>query len=303
MRGRGLAGTVRSVTMHPVGPGRIAPSAQPGRDGGPAPGSLAAGPPANVPVRRAPRLGLVVALYYLITLVGAGLLLVVQPALGLDPVIIELVQFGPTLGVIAVLLVWRRRWRPPLLTGLTRRPGWRAPVATLAAIAMIFGLILTTYAVLGRDVRYTGPTSIAQPFWLIGLAQLVGACGEEFGWRSFLQPYLRTRFGVASTGVLVGLLWGAWHTPVFAVGPAYAAGFLVATLAMSVIMVVLVEAARGQQLLIAGSFHALINLGLLVLMAEEDGDLTAMFVTAGACAATALVALAVAGPSSRGARR
>ncbi|MFE2166572.1 CPBP family intramembrane glutamic endopeptidase [Streptomyces sp. NPDC059447] len=97
------------------------------------------------------------------------------------------------------------------------------------------------------------------------VAQLVGACGEEVGWRCFLQPLLRTRLGTIAASVTVGVLWGAWHVQVFAQAPAYAVGFLTATVAMSVVLGIALDGLGGwRRLLYAGGFHALVNLGLLL---------------------------------------
>lgn len=38
---------------------------------------------------------------------------------------------------------------------------------------------------------------------------------EEIGWIGFIVPRMRRRFSVLSTGIIVGLLWGAWHFPPF----------------------------------------------------------------------------------------
>ncbi len=38
---------------------------------------------------------------------------------------------------------------------------------------------------------------------------------EEIGWTGFAIPRLRLRYGILSTGVIVGLVWGAWHFPLF----------------------------------------------------------------------------------------
>jgi membrane protease YdiL (CAAX protease family) len=38
---------------------------------------------------------------------------------------------------------------------------------------------------------------------------------EEVGWTGFAIPHLRQRYGVLATGLLVGLVWGAWHFPPF----------------------------------------------------------------------------------------
>lgn len=38
---------------------------------------------------------------------------------------------------------------------------------------------------------------------------------EELGWTGFALPRLRRRFSVLATGLVMGLLWGAWHFPMF----------------------------------------------------------------------------------------
>ena len=37
---------------------------------------------------------------------------------------------------------------------------------------------------------------------------------EELGWTGFAVPRMRLYYGVISTGLIVGLLWGLWHLPV-----------------------------------------------------------------------------------------
>jgi membrane protease YdiL (CAAX protease family) len=49
----------------------------------------------------------------------------------------------------------------------------------------------------------------------IALGLVVGFF-EELGWTGFAQPRLRRRYGVLTTGLVMGLLWGTWHFPMFA---------------------------------------------------------------------------------------
>jgi membrane protease YdiL (CAAX protease family) len=41
----------------------------------------------------------------------------------------------------------------------------------------------------------------------------VFAFGEEVGWRGFLWPLLRTRFGFLLTALAVGTVWWTYHVP------------------------------------------------------------------------------------------
>jgi hypothetical protein len=54
---------------------------------------------------------------------------------------------------------------------------------------------------------------------VIGLAAglMTGLC-EELGWTGFVIPRLRLRYGILTTGLIVGMLWGAWHFPLFSGG-------------------------------------------------------------------------------------
>ncbi len=41
----------------------------------------------------------------------------------------------------------------------------------------------------------------------------IAALGEEIGWRGFLLEIFRHRYGVLSSSVLIGVIWGLWHAP------------------------------------------------------------------------------------------
>ena len=51
---------------------------------------------------------------------------------------------------------------------------------------------------------------------LVGLATALGAgFFEEMGWTGFAIPELRRRYGVLTTGLIVGVLWAVWHLLVY----------------------------------------------------------------------------------------
>lgn len=234
-----------------------------------------------------PRMWAPTTMYVLVVFLAGGVLVAVQSAMGPDPDLLELVQFAPAVAVGAVLLTWRDRWVVPVEVGL-----WR-PDAALAATAagsvlVVLALPATVLVLLGGSVNLSAMPVGSAPIGLLVLAQCVGACGEEIGWRGFLQPYLRGRYSVLVTGVLVGTTWGVWHVEIFTAGIAYAIGFLLSTIAMSVLLAVLLDPVRSGNLLIATLFHAVVNLGLLAFDAEGREPLlwTLMAVGAGCSAAT-----------------
>ncbi len=55
---------------------------------------------------------------------------------------------------------------------------------------------------------------LAQALSYAPLVNTFAALGEEVGWRGFLYPRLKERFGTAKGRLLGGLIWGVWHWPV-----------------------------------------------------------------------------------------
>ncbi|KUM96721.1 abortive phage infection protein [Streptomyces cellostaticus] len=221
--------------------------------------------------------------YLTVAFVAAGGLGAAQPATGIPTEVVQLTQFGPALGVAVAALLWPSRTRG-LLAGPCGPP-WR-PLLTTPFLIIL--LSAAPYALLTSTAHATDPRTLHHPFLLIAFAQLIGACGEEIGWRCFLQPLLRTRFPAVTASAATGLVWGLWHVQVLAQSPAYAAGFLLATVAMSLALGLALEQSGGpHRLLLAGGFHALVNLGMLLFMDEETGRATPMVLFGLACALTA----------------
>ncbi|MFI9203224.1 lysostaphin resistance A-like protein [Streptomyces sp. NPDC053048] len=230
-------------------------------------------------------------LFVAVTFVGAGALGAVQPATGIPGEVVQLTQFGPALGVAAVAL-FRPASVRSLLAGAFRSShgggGRGSGLPLLATALLIITCCVTASGIATGDVRFTPPSELHHPFALIVVAQLIGACGEEIGWRCFLQPLLRTRFGPLTSSIVVGVLWGVWHVQVFAQNPAYAGGFLLGAVSMSVVMGTALERLRSSRLLWAGGFHTLINLGMLLFMDEESGAVLPMVLFGVSCLPAAL---------------
>jgi membrane protease YdiL (CAAX protease family) len=129
----------------------------------------------------------------------------------------------------------------------------------------------------------------------LGWGLIGGGFLEELGWTGFAVPRLRLRSGALITGLVVGLLWGAWHFLIafWSVGAlaaglplgAFVAGFLafyvIALPAYRVLMVWLYD--RTASLFLAMLMHAVLSASTLVFQPEStSGYLTWNLVLAAA---------------------
>ena len=197
-----------------------------------------------------------------------------QTAFGIDPVLIEIVQFAPGFTAVVTVLLFRgsTRWHFEFVPGTFTGGGVVRIGAAAAAAGILILLTVALCAAAGIAIPVTALSTVGPPVAALLVAQFVGACGEELGWRCFLQPTLGTRAGPVTTGVVVGLIWGLWHVQVIALGPWYLLAFLAATVGMSIVLALLLHSRGAPDLLVAGTFHFLINIGLLAVLDEESGN-------------------------------
>jgi len=142
------------------------------------------------------------------------------------------------------------------------------------------------------------------------VAGLMTGFFEELGWTGFAVPVLRLRGGVLTTGLVLGVLWGAWHFPLFSGGDSSGAvpplifvpGLLFTVLpAFRVLMVWIYD--RTGSLLAAMLMHASFTASTLILQPVAIAGVPAMtynlVVAAVLCVVIAAVAMANRGRLSR----
>jgi membrane protease YdiL (CAAX protease family) len=61
----------------------------------------------------------------------------------------------------------------------------------------------------------THPLKILENVVLYTAISLPFAFGEEFGWRGYAQGKLVREFGLVRGLLLLGIIWGFWHTPIY----------------------------------------------------------------------------------------
>jgi membrane protease YdiL (CAAX protease family) len=166
----------------------------------------------------------------------AGIVLVVGPS-GISanslPSDLQIALLYPTMVVgpsVAVLLltglIYGREGFRELRSRLLRwRVGarWYAMALLTAPLAYVASLLVFSLA----SPKFVPSIFTADGKAALVLGAIVGALFvglfEELGWTGFAIPRMRLRHGVLATGLIVGLLWGAWHFLAFFVGVSNAA--------------------------------------------------------------------------------
>lgn len=216
---------------------------------------------------------------------------IIQDVLKLDPMIIQITQFGPTIGVFIILLIWRSHFEIlPIISGLY--PSFSKPLSLLLLITSIIFLCCIIFSFLiGNPINFVNPFNLHQSFLLILIAQLMGAFAEEVGWRGFLQPYLEKKLSVIHAGIIVGLLWGLWHINIFSYGILYTLSFLISAVAMSIILAIMLNSMEKGKIFSAGVFHCMINIGMLLMLRQEEGILVDQIIFTSSCSLLAVIAI------------
>jgi membrane protease YdiL (CAAX protease family) len=125
------------------------------------------------------------------------------------PFVASAMLAGPAVaGILLTVLLSGTKGLGELLSRLLRwHVGARWYVAALLpapalAAAVLFALSLTSPI-------FTAENKAA--ILLAGITAGLTTVFEEVGWTGFVVPRLRRRYGVVATGLIVGVVWGAWH--------------------------------------------------------------------------------------------
>jgi len=177
----------------------------------------------------------------------------------------------------------------PLLAAITLIPrdgGWKGiksffgraldfhikPVYLVIALGLPLVIhVIAHYLALavGLDVAKTlfpsevsvAPIVLAIPYFFLML--ILGGGQEEFGWRGYAQEPLQEKIGVIPASLVIGLIWGIWHLPLwFMAGDLHSAysylAFVMMTTSISIVYAWLYNSS-GKKLIVVIFFHAMSN--------------------------------------------
>jgi membrane protease YdiL (CAAX protease family) len=130
------------------------------------------------------------------------------PFLGLGlfgPMVAAMVVARGEAGGVRALFGQFRQWRTSV--------GWYLAALLLPGAALTLGL---------AAYRIAGGVDVGQWFWIPSdpqriVAMLLIPFTEEIGWRGYALPRLQARLGPLHASLLLGVLWGIWHFPMFVV--------------------------------------------------------------------------------------
>jgi membrane protease YdiL (CAAX protease family) len=191
---------------------------------------------------------------------------------------------GPSLaGIVLTSLVY---WRAGFRNLLARMTRWRVgahwyAVAFLTAPLLYVGVSLALSLTSPEFVSHLFVTSNKASLLLFGIAYgfIGGGLLEELGWTGFAVPtLLRQRYGVLATGIIVGVLWGAYHFIVngwagvsfsgalpVAISLPLALFSTVAQLTAYRVLMVWVYERTGESMLLAMLMHASLSASMLIV--------------------------------------
>lgn len=155
-----------------------------------------------------------------------------------------------------------RRWTHRLTHW---RVGWRWYLAVLTGVPGVLLLATLAWPASWAGARMVSVAALATYLPVLLLQVLTTATAEEPGWRDFALPRLQARFGPLTGTVILGVLWGCWHLPLFLTDwggphPAWtdAALFVTACVPLSLVMTWVFNRS-GESVPLVMVLHASIN--------------------------------------------
>ncbi|MEU8718559.1 type II CAAX endopeptidase family protein [Streptomyces sp. NPDC048663] len=129
----------------------------------------------------------------------------VLPGAYLGPITAALVVTSLTDGR-AGLRTWRKR--------MTRfKVSWRWYLVVVVSVPA--ALTLASIALAGRGPVLPSAAILAVYLPALLVQMITTGLAEEPGWREFAMPRLQSRNGPLTATLVVGILWGGWHLPLF----------------------------------------------------------------------------------------
>jgi hypothetical protein len=247
-----------------------------------------------------------VAAFFILTYGVSWLVWVPMAVAQINHPIYKLGAFGPTL--VALILTGLTAGRSGIKPLLRRLLIWRVHVSWY-----LFSFLITAVGVLiaiglhvwlgGAVPNFNDPSQLYLVIPAFLYVLFTSVVGEELGWRGYALPRLQARYSALEASLILGLIWGAWHLPLFWMTGNFhqqipISLFLLQTTGFSILYTWMANHTRGS-LLLAHLFHAASNttIGVLpVLPMDTGGSLRPLWLVVGILWIVGLIVVARCGP-------
>lgn len=154
------------------------------------------------------------------------------------PVFSCIATLGPFLGCFIAYRIEYGNWRAVRLLPSSRlRSLWvlLGPFLVLMTMFVVFPALISS----GAPDHWHWKPSVLLGIWvpMFNYNLLGGPLFEEFGWRGFLQARLQREISPWLAAICVGVMWAAWHLPLFLVAWSSASPFSYAFIVVSLSIV------------------------------------------------------------------
>lgn len=196
----------------------------------------------------------------------------------LGSILNALAIFGPTLaGIILTVVLNGKQGLSDLIGRLSPA---QAGLRWIGISLLIPFLIIIAALLIGMGMGSPIPAKLTLSVWLLPLLLeairiffVGGPLGEEIGWRGFALPrLLQSHKDTMKASLILGLIWGIWHAPIYAVpgtgqneilksGGSFLVlfpAFVIWVMGLAVIFTWLYKSTNGN-LLLAILFHTAVN--------------------------------------------
>jgi len=155
----------------------------------------------------------------------------------------------------------------------------RAPIFWWFFVFMVpFAVTLGSIYAWGLSGNHVGPANTAALLTLFTPALMrnltTGPLGEEAGWRGYLLPKLLQKYSALTASIIIGLVWGIWHLPLYIDGIfstlSGASVFTLNTIFFSIIMTTIFNHTH-KSVFVAVIFHWFINMLPLAVLNMFEG--------------------------------
>lgn len=144
------------------------------------------------------------------------------------------------------------------------RMGWKWWLISFSPL-LGYGLIVAVQRVISGswgDQSLLGEVNFLPNIggWALGLWLITFGLGEEMGWRGFALPRLQQKMSALKATLLLGVLWGAWHLPIFfyLFQPSIAIGWFLGLLSGAILFTWMYNSSGGNLLSVV-VWHATFN--------------------------------------------